>query len=77
MKKKNGRFQYAVCVKNNPYPESLDLFKIYRVMPDEKAAKHGFVRIIDETGEDYLYSAKMFVEIELPLALKKALKGAA
>lgn len=60
--------QFAVCVKNDDYPASLELRKIYEVMPDQKAAKHGLVRVIDESGEDYLYPQDYFVPIEIPQA---------
>jgi hypothetical protein len=60
--------QFAVCVNNNEYPASLELRKIYEVLPDDKAAKHGLVRIIDESGEDYLYPEGYFVAIILPQA---------
>jgi hypothetical protein len=65
-KKKEQRF--AICVKNDEYPASLEVRKIYEVLPDEKAAKHGMVRIIDESGEDYLYPQDFFVPIEIPEA---------
>lgn len=60
--------QFAVCVKNDEYPASLEIRKIYEVLPDDKAAKHGLVRIIDESGEDYLYPQDFFVPIEIPEA---------
>ena len=60
--------QFAVCVKNDEYPASLEVRKIYEVLPDEKATKHGMVRIIDESGEDYLYPEDFFVSIEIPKA---------
>ena len=60
--------QFAVCVKNEDYPASLEVRKIYEVIPDEKAAKHKLVRIIDESGEDYLYPEDYFVPIEIPQA---------
>ena len=60
--------QFAVCVKNEDYPASLEVRKIYEVLPDKKAAKHGLVRIIDESGEDYLYPQDFFVPIEIPEA---------
>ena len=65
-KKKEQRF--AVCVKNDDYPASLEVRKIYEVIADEKAAKHRLIRIIDESGEDYLYPEDFFVPIELPEA---------
>ena len=60
--------QFAVCVKNEEYPASLEIRKIYEVIPDKKAAKHGLVRVIDESGEDYLYPQDFFVSIEIPEA---------
>jgi hypothetical protein len=60
--------QFAVCVKNEDYPASLEVRKIYEVLPDKKAARHGLVRIIDESGEDYLYPQDFFVSIEIPEA---------
>lgn len=58
--------QFAICVDNAEYPASLERHKLYRVLPDEEAAKDGDVRIIDESGEDYLYPAEYFVVIEVP-----------
>jgi hypothetical protein len=55
------------------YPASLELYKIYRVIPDEEAALDGDICAIDESGEDYLYPADFFAEIELPPAVKQAI----
>lgn len=60
--------QFAICVKNEDYPASLEVRKIYEVLPDKKAARQGLVRIIDESGEDYLYPQDFFVPIEIPEA---------
>lgn len=69
--------QFAICIQNAGYPASLELRKIYQVLPDEKAAKHNLVRVIDESGEDYLYPQRFFVPIELPHAAEEAfLQGA-
>jgi len=57
---------FFLCVKNDNYPASLEVRKVYQAMPDEAAAAQHFVRIIDESGEDYLYPAGYFVPIELP-----------
>jgi hypothetical protein len=57
---------FAVCVQNEDYPASLERWKIYRVLPDEKAARHQLIRVIDESGEDYLYPQSYFVPIKLP-----------
>ena len=68
---------FAVCIDNRGYPTSLELHKIYRVLPDEDAAQDGDIRIIDESGEDYLYSADRFVEVELPETVRRSLLHAA
>jgi len=69
--------QFAVCIDNTDYPASLELHKIYRVLPDEEAGREGDIRIVDESGEDYLYSAHRFVPIKVPLAVKKSLAKSA
>ncbi|GIK55444.1 MAG: hypothetical protein HND44_15705 [Chloroflexi bacterium] len=58
--------QYAICIVNNDYPASLELHKVYRLVPDEEAALDGDVRVIHESGEDYLYPADYFVLIMVP-----------
>jgi hypothetical protein len=68
---------FAVCINNRGYPASLELHKIYRVLPDEIAAEDGDIRVIDESGEDYLYSADRFVEVELPKSVRQSLLQAA
>jgi hypothetical protein len=68
---KNGRF--VVCVKNKGYKASLDLRKIYRAIPDTDAARHDLLRVIDESGDDYLYPRNFFLPIEVPKAIAKAL----
>lgn len=74
---KKSALKFAVCVKNTDYVASLELHKIYRVLPDEDAAVDGDIRVIDESGEDYLYPAEWFVPIELPQAVEKSLLRAA
>jgi hypothetical protein len=64
---------FAVCIDNSGYPVSLELHKIYRVLPDEQAAADDTLRVIDESGEDYLFSAERFVTIDLPHAVKHAI----
>lgn len=65
--------RFAVCLNNSDYPASLELHKIYRVIPDEEAALDGDLRVIDESGEDYLYPADFFAVIELPPAVEQAI----
>lgn len=57
---------YALCIKNRGYASSLETRKIYQVLPDPEARERGLLRVIDESGEDYLYPATFFVAIELP-----------
>ena len=64
--------RFAVCVNNAHYPASLEIHKIYQVLPDEDAESDGDFRIIDESGEDYLYPAEYFVLTELPHAVEKS-----
>ena len=66
----------AICVQNEGYPASLELWKVYRVLPDDKAAKHQLMRVVDESGEDYLYDQSWFVPIRLPQAAKEAMLAA-
>ena len=72
----SGR-QFAVCVDNSEYPASLELHKIYRVLPDEDATADGDLRVVDESGEDYLYPAEYFVMVELPQEVRESLLHAA
>jgi hypothetical protein len=67
--------QFAICVHNSEYPASLELHKIYRVLPDDDAASDGDLRIIDESGEDYLYPTYYFLLVDLPSNDKQALEG--
>jgi hypothetical protein len=60
-------------VRNKDYPASLELRKVYRLLADEEASKHHQMRVVDESGEDYLYPADYFVPIRLPQAVKKLL----
>ena len=57
---------FGVCIKNRGYPASLETRKIYEMLADPWAAARGFVRVIDESGEDYLYPETYFVRIEIP-----------
>lgn len=65
--------RYAVCINNKNYEASLIPRKIYEVVPDERAEKDDFIRIIDESGEDYLFHSSHFVFLELPLEVEQAL----
>jgi hypothetical protein len=73
---KNSRYassRFVVCIKNAGYPASLEMHKIYRVLPDEDAAEDGDVRVVDESGEDYLYPASCFAAIKVSKEVEKSL----
>jgi hypothetical protein len=69
--------RFVICIHNGEYPASLEVRKLYQVIPDPAAARHHFLRIIDESGEDYLYPEAYFVPIELPQSIRDALATAA
>jgi hypothetical protein len=69
--------RFVVCVRNDAYPASLERRKIYRALHDATAQRHGQLRVVDESGEDYLYPADLFVPIELPPPLRRAVMAAA
>ncbi len=64
---------FVICIDNSEYPASLELHKIYRVLPDKDAQADGDMRIIDESGEDYLFPANYFIPIELPQTVIRVL----
>jgi hypothetical protein len=57
--------RFAVCVDNSDYPASLELRKVYQVLPDQAAAARSYLRVIDESGEDYLYPRRMFLRVNV------------
>lgn len=65
--------QFVVCLKNNGYEVSLEPRKIYQVLPDKEAESHKMLRVLDESGEDYLFPASLFSPISLPQTLVKEL----
>lgn len=73
-RRQNSTQLFAICVDNSDYPVSLELHKIYRVLPDDDAALDGDLRVIDESGEDYLYPADYFVLIDLPSETGRVLR---
>ena len=66
------RKTFVVCVRNEGYEASLERRKIYQALGDRDAAAHGQIRVIDESGEDYLYPAKYFSNIDLPPTVRRA-----
>ena len=71
------RRQFVVCIDNEDYPASLEKRKIYIALRDAEAESKGLLRIIDESGEDYLYTKTLFRSIELPPSLRRAVMAAA
>jgi len=67
----------VICVKNDGYDVSLERRKLYVSIADPEAEKHGQFRIVDESGEDYLYPRKFFVPVELPQSIRRAVLLAA
>ena len=67
----NKKNKIAICVENKDYLASLEKRKIYQILPDEKAEKHQMIRVVDESGEDYLYPEKYFIVMELPEVVNK------
>ena len=65
--------KFAICIDNSEYPASLELHKIYRVIPDKEAQTDGDMRIIDESGEDYLFPADYFIPVDQPQTVVRAL----
>lgn len=76
MTRKRMNQDYLFCLNNEGYPAALEPRKIYRALPDAAAASMGCVRVIDESGEDYLYPADRFVPIRLPAAAQRTLARA-
>jgi hypothetical protein len=64
---------FAVCVCNDGFPAALELHKLYRMLPDAQGARHGLVRIVDESGEGYLYPEEYFQPVDLSLAATEGL----
>ena len=71
--RRRKRAGYVLCIANRKYPASLELLKVYRALKDDDARRDGFVRVVDESGEDYLYPKDYFVPIDLPRLARRAL----
>lgn len=66
---------YVVCINNSEYPASLEILKIYQSLSDPRAEQDGLIRVIDESGEDYLYPGDSFVPITIPEAVERVFDG--
>jgi len=71
-KRRNKSTQFAICITTDD-PDLLTPRRIYQVLPDEKAAKSNYIRVIDNEGEDYLYPADYFVFVDFPAPVERAL----
>jgi hypothetical protein len=76
MEVESNQPRFALCIDNTTYPDDLTVRTVYQVLPDESASRSNYLRIVDETGEDYLYPAALFVLIDVPLEAQKALMQA-
>ena len=74
VKKRYPEKEYVVCTENTGYEASLEIRKIYKVLPDREANSHGLLRVTDESGEDSLFPGRCFVPISLPSHVEEALK---
>jgi hypothetical protein len=70
-----SQHHFVICIANTHYEASLELRKIYETVPDDEASRSGLARVIDESGEDYLYPVDYFVPIELPRKAERAMLG--
>jgi hypothetical protein len=77
MKDERIKPRFAICINNSVYPDDLKVRTVYQVLPDESAAKSNYIRVVAETGEDYLYPATYFVFVEIPPEAAKALLATA
>jgi len=73
----NENQRFVVCIDNVDYPASLEMNKIYQVVSDSEIEADGELRIVDESGEDYIYDADRFVDVTLPLAVRESVLRAA
>lgn len=76
MEKPNIQPRFAICIQNEG-SEDLSLRKIYQILPDASAVENDYIRVVDDSGEDYLYPAYYFIQIELPQEVEQALLVAA
>ena len=72
-RERRPRARFAVCIRNKGYEASLEIGKLYRIISDKVAEEHGYLRIVDESGEDYGYAADRFFAIDVPKPLERAL----
>ena len=72
MRDQESEARFAICINDGGYVDDLKVRTVYQVLPDESAGRSNYIRVIDETGEDYLYPANLFVPIEVPREVEEA-----
>jgi hypothetical protein len=75
-RKRKSTDSYALCIRNDGFPASLEVRKSYRIIPDEVGGAGGLIRVIDESGEDYMYAAKWFIGVDPAAPVRRALSTA-
>lgn len=76
MRAQQSTSSFALCVEDGGL-EDLEARKLYQVLPDREAAREGYIRVVDESGEDYIYPSELFVTVRLPEAVVRRLRGSA
>jgi len=76
VKHKTSDSRFVICVRNRSFAASLELRKVYRVIPDHEAESHKLIRVVDESGEDYLFPQTCFMALELPTPVARAVVAA-
>lgn len=72
----NNKKRFVICIKNQGYAASLEIRKLYAAVPDAKLEKRGLLRVVDESGEDYVYPASLFIAAQLPQRVQRAITAA-
>ena len=75
VKQGRARKQFVLCLSNRGFRDALIPRRLYLQLPDEKASRHGLVRVVDESGEDYLFPTQLFAPIELPPEVRSRLRS--
>ena len=73
MRRRRRTAQYLLCIRNDGYPASLQTRRLYENVSDKAAEARGLVRVIDKSGEDYLYPERLFATVKLPLPVVRAI----
>ncbi|PDW04641.1 hypothetical protein [Candidatus Viridilinea mediisalina] len=77
MTTEQSKLRFVICIENSAYPAALERRKLYQVIPDDHAASHHLIRVIDESGEDYVYPEAYFIPVDFAPSIQEALLRAA